>query len=318
MKYPPGIVIQLVHIHGPMKGEIQEFSEGFVSIGRHPSCSLRFPADLPGISRNHAEIKREGNQFKLTDLSINGTFLNGKRVQETYLKDGDVLEITQGGPKFSFLTKMSEVATELNRNSSYLDAPRQLPIEEASMEIFSEKEVLSEKPELARSMLNNSAQQSIGVHFDIPSQKVSAPLIIQFGPSIRSYRELPITIGKHAKCDFVLRLPSILDQHALILFFHNQYWIKDLSGQNMIQINCRPIEFLAALNPKDEFSLSPQGPLFCFISEGRIAEVARDILETPSITLEEKDPAEINPGAPKGKTSKGFWSKIKETLTPTA
>ena len=318
MKYPPGIVIQLVHIHGPMKGEIQEFSEGFITIGRHPSCSVRFPADLSGISRNHAEIKREGNQFKLTDRSTNGTFLNGKRVHDTYLKDGDVLEITQGGPKFSFLTKLTEVSTGLNRNSSCSDNPRQPSIEEAPMQIFSGKEEFPEKPESAQSVRNNPAQQAIGVHFDLPSQKVSAPLIIQYGPSIHSYRELPITIGKHPKCDFILPHPSILDQHALILFFQNQYWIKDLSGQNMIQINCKPIEFQAALSPQDEFSLSPQGPVFCFIGEGRIAEVTRDILETPSITLEEKDPAEINAGVPKGKTSKNFWSKIKEKLTPTA
>jgi len=76
------IVAQLVHISGPLKGKIQEFSEPEIAIGRHPSCAVRFPADLVLISRNHARVIREGNTFKLVDSSTNGTFVNGKRVKE--------------------------------------------------------------------------------------------------------------------------------------------------------------------------------------------------------------------------------------------
>jgi len=108
MKRPPIIVIQLVHIVGPLKGEIQEFIEPAISIGRHPSCQVRFPADLATVSRKHAEITREGNQFKVIDHSANGTFVNGKQVKESLLKDGDVLEFSKGGPKVSFLTQMKE------------------------------------------------------------------------------------------------------------------------------------------------------------------------------------------------------------------
>jgi len=89
MKRPPIIVIQLVHILGPLKGEIQEFIEPPISIGRHPGCHVRFPADLAPVSRKHAEITREGNQFKLIDHSANGTFVNGKQVKEVLLKDGN-------------------------------------------------------------------------------------------------------------------------------------------------------------------------------------------------------------------------------------
>ncbi len=108
MKRPPVIVVQLIHIQGPLKGEIQDFSESAILIGRLPSCHLRFPNDLAYISRKHAEIVREGNQFKLIDHSANGTFVNGKKVKETYLKDGDVLTFSEGGPKVSFLTQMKE------------------------------------------------------------------------------------------------------------------------------------------------------------------------------------------------------------------
>ncbi|TRZ98075.1 MAG: FHA domain-containing protein, partial [Deltaproteobacteria bacterium] len=94
MKRPPIIVVQLIHLSGPLKGQIQEFAEGSILVGRHPSCHVRFPADVTVLSRKHAEIVREGNQFRLVDKSTNGTFVNGKRITETFLKSGDVLDFS--------------------------------------------------------------------------------------------------------------------------------------------------------------------------------------------------------------------------------
>ena len=102
----PTIIVQLVHIEGPLKGEIQDFLDSEISIGRHPSCQVQFPKDLVLISRKHALIAREGNRFKLSDQSANGTLLNGKRVTEAYLKSGDVMIFADGGPTVSFLTRI--------------------------------------------------------------------------------------------------------------------------------------------------------------------------------------------------------------------
>ena len=89
---PPRILVQLIHIQGGLKGEIQEFYDSPITVGRLSSCSVRFPADEPGVSREHAIIQRDGNQFKLVDLSKFGTYVNGKQVREALLKNGDVLE----------------------------------------------------------------------------------------------------------------------------------------------------------------------------------------------------------------------------------
>jgi len=98
MKQPTSIIVQLVHIHGPLKGEIQEFGSNEIIIGRHASCDLQFPQDLIVISRKHANIIREGNRFKIIDHSTNGTFVNGERITEAYLKNGDVIFFTEGCP----------------------------------------------------------------------------------------------------------------------------------------------------------------------------------------------------------------------------
>lgn len=245
MKSQPSIGVELIHIHGPMKGRIQEFTEGCISIGRHPSCSLHFPSDdLNSISRKHAEIIREGNRFKLLDHSTNGTYLNGRKVTEAYLKDGDVLEFSEGGPKVSFITKQGGTQDE------------PLPPE-------TDRDV----PELQR-------EESVPEAGGSSSEKVIAPLVIQYGPSLRTYRQLPVTIGNDPACDFVIMDQALLARHAEIIFAQNKYWIKDLTGQRLVQVNNSPIPFQAPLNAMDLISLAPQGPKLCFLGEGRLAEAA--------------------------------------------
>lgn len=252
MKVATNIVVKLVHIKGPMKGNIQEFHEERITIGRQPSFHLHFPADLEVISRNHAEIIRDGIKFKLVDHSSNGTFVNGKSVKEIYLKNGDVLEFAKGGPKVSFLTEMKKtsVGPETPLSNPPHEGPQKRP------QRFNKQEFVHHVKE--REMI---------------VQKVNAPLIIQYGPTLRTFKELPVTIGKNPKCQFKLDHPAILDQQAQIFFSQNQYWIKDLTGHGAVQVNRQPIAFQTPLNPNDEISLSHQGPVFSFLGEGRLAEV---------------------------------------------
>jgi pSer/pThr/pTyr-binding forkhead associated (FHA) protein len=61
-------------------------------IGRDPECSLR--VFDPHVSRAHAEIRREGGEWILYDLSTNGTWVNAQRVQERQaLRHGDMIRI---------------------------------------------------------------------------------------------------------------------------------------------------------------------------------------------------------------------------------
>lgn len=249
----PAIVVQFVHIEGPLKGEIQEFLEPEISIGRHSSCQVQFPKDLTIISRKHARIIREGNRFKLTDQSTNGTFLNGKRVTEAYLKSGDVLIFAEGGPKASFLTRIEEGAEALEK--------------------FTQPGVPG-KPEMEPAKKGEPAvpRPEPGAEPGVLGKKVQVPLVIQYGPTLRSFREVPVTIGKNPSCDFSLDHPEILDRHAQLFFDQDQYWVKDLTGRSLISINGRPIGIQAPLNPDSLLSLSPGGPTFRFLGGGRLAE----------------------------------------------
>jgi pSer/pThr/pTyr-binding forkhead associated (FHA) protein len=312
MKLPPVIIVQLVHISGPMKGEIQEFSESPITIGRKPSNHLKFPTDSTNISRNHAEIVREGNKFRLIDHSTNGTFVNGKRVQEAYLRDGDVLMFAEGGPKVSFLTQTKEGVAPVET----APPPRQKEFrEEAKMPVQPGPSTAQEeriKP--APFFHPEVAPPKVEKPEPVVVQKMHVPLVIQYGPVIRSYKMVPVIIGKHPGCDFVLQHPALYDQHIEIFFNENQYWVKDLTGKALVRLNNRPVGFYAQLNVNDDIALSPQGPAFRFLGEGRLAEISEPVIEEPAEPIREKGAA--NQDVPHDKASKGLFSTFKKHLKP--
>ncbi len=257
MKGPPVIVVQLVHLHGPMRGEIQEFTAEAITIGRHPESLLRFPADLGIVSRRHAEIIREGNRFKLIDLSTNGTLVNGKKVKEIFLKDGDVLTFAEGGPKVSFLTQMKEESTQARP----IPGPKPQPVAGEAP-----------SPPMPREAPPPPPRPVVEEPTPIPVPTVNMPVVFQYGPTLRSFKQLPITLGKHPNCQLTLDHPGILDMHAQVFYSLDQYWVKDLTGKGMVLVNGQSVRLQTALNPNDLMSLSPQGPVFRFLGQGRFAE----------------------------------------------
>ena len=60
-----------------------------IVIGRDPNCA--FAIDSPLVSREHAQLLREGDGWQIEDLhSTNGVFVNGRRIaRRTTLKPGD-------------------------------------------------------------------------------------------------------------------------------------------------------------------------------------------------------------------------------------
>lgn len=71
-------------------GETISITRSPVVIGRLSSVDVVL-ADA-NVSRNHAELRREGMNWKLKDLgSTNGTFVNNKPVTDSGLQDGDRL-----------------------------------------------------------------------------------------------------------------------------------------------------------------------------------------------------------------------------------
>src|ERR1700682_1501209 len=76
-----------------LTGRLQLFplTKDIIALGRDPSAEVRIDTNAAMVSRRHAEIRRQNNQFVLIDLhSFNGTFHNNRRITApTTLYDGD-------------------------------------------------------------------------------------------------------------------------------------------------------------------------------------------------------------------------------------
>lgn len=82
----------LVVIRGPNAGSRYLLDRRLTTIGRHPESHL-FLDDVT-VSRRHAEIHGEDGQLTIRDQgSLNGTYVNGDRVEERVLRTGDELQI---------------------------------------------------------------------------------------------------------------------------------------------------------------------------------------------------------------------------------
>ncbi len=77
------------------------------------------------VSKEHTEISRRGSAFVIRDLgSTNGTFVNGQRIQEAPLSDGDIIHVAH--KEFRFGHESSEVRDDLGPCFTEL-AASQLP-----------------------------------------------------------------------------------------------------------------------------------------------------------------------------------------------
>ncbi|HIJ88279.1 MAG TPA: FHA domain-containing protein [Desulfuromonadales bacterium] len=279
LREAPRYEIQLIHIQGSLKGEISTFVTDQVTIGRQQNCSVKFPPAEEGVSRNHATIQREGNQFRLIDTSTYGTFVNGKRAGEaTFLRSGDVLEIGPGGPKVSFHAEITE-ETSANANKPPALVPQADPVRpQVSARTVHDEPLRDPATETPPQRQPQPIQPTtpIQARAVLPVEKTKAPLVIQFGPIIKSYNELPVVIGSDAGADFVLQYPGISTRHLQLFYSCGEYWVKNLAGACIVAVNQKKMDSEVQLKPFDEIECCPGGPTFRYIGEGRLVEVEQN------------------------------------------
>jgi pSer/pThr/pTyr-binding forkhead associated (FHA) protein len=90
----------VVRSGGGMTGQVFQPREGTTLIGRSPECEI-FLDDVT-VSRRHAEVQRSDDTFTIRDLgSLNGTYVNRKRIESAVLEDDDEVQI--GKYRLTFL-----------------------------------------------------------------------------------------------------------------------------------------------------------------------------------------------------------------------
>lgn len=92
----------LLLTRGPGAGSRLSLDEDVVTLGRSPGATVLL--DDVSVSRRHAEIRPADGGYRIVDAgSLNGTYLNGSRVEEADLVHGDDIQV--GRFRFCFLSK---------------------------------------------------------------------------------------------------------------------------------------------------------------------------------------------------------------------
>jgi pSer/pThr/pTyr-binding forkhead associated (FHA) protein len=88
---PTGSALLVVK-RGPNAGSRFLLDKDVTTAGRHPESDI-FLDDVT-VSRRHAEFRRDGGRFTVRDVgSLNGTYLNRERIDDTELSGGDEVQI---------------------------------------------------------------------------------------------------------------------------------------------------------------------------------------------------------------------------------
>ena len=84
---------------GTLAGRVYELESGFLTIGRGENCSIRFDPKIERIaSKQHAFVEAKADGFYITDNnSLNGTLVNGEKVQRTKIQSGDTIQFGRRG-----------------------------------------------------------------------------------------------------------------------------------------------------------------------------------------------------------------------------
>src|SRR6202042_2869061 len=101
---PAGTALLVVR-RGPNAGSRFLLDSELTTAGRHPDSDI-FLDDVT-VSRRHAEFYRSGTRFTVRDVgSLNGTYVNRDRIEETELFSGDEVQI--GKFRLIFMTGSPE------------------------------------------------------------------------------------------------------------------------------------------------------------------------------------------------------------------
>ncbi len=196
-------------------------------VGRDPECDLAIDSGL--LSRRHAEITIENDHLRIRDLkSLNGTFVNGRRIEEAEARPGDEVRFDQqafivSGPTQTLLNKVVEDDENTIARDPFYDQGTMImkpALEEVQVEIEEQTHFMAHTlpPAFLLDQSNTVKESRI---------RVKEPLYL---------------IGRSKECDLVLSDGSISKRHAKLRCVDNQWMIEDVNSRNGIKVNGQKVK----------------------------------------------------------------------------
>jgi Tol biopolymer transport system component/pSer/pThr/pTyr-binding forkhead associated (FHA) protein len=103
---------RLVGLSGEYGGKTFPLSKAETLIGRGEDCDLQIVDSR--ISRNHVQLRREGEAWVLEDLgSTHGTFIKGEQIKKATLQHGDTITIGETILRFDDPSSQDSIPTQM-------------------------------------------------------------------------------------------------------------------------------------------------------------------------------------------------------------
>lgn len=210
-----------------------------LSIGRDAGCDVVVPS--PEVSRKHAELVPGTGGYTVSDLSTNGVFVNGQRVQGAHtLSRGDVLRI--GTEEFRFYADVVPAGAAGAPPAPAVVPPPAPPPVAAPVAVTAPPAAATPKAmPVAIPAAPHAPAPATGASAAAPqnhtdSRPVLATLeLMNEGPSKGTRYEIrvPLThVGRGAHNDVVLADDSVSDSHAKLQKRENGWFVVDIGSTN--------------------------------------------------------------------------------------
>jgi ABC-type multidrug transport system ATPase subunit/pSer/pThr/pTyr-binding forkhead associated (FHA) protein len=196
-----------------------KITKNSIWLGRDPNCDIVMEADAVMVSRKHAEIRHEGDNFIVYDNgSFNGTLINEQRISTpTPVYHNDEVQLGLGGPVMRF------------------NLPSRVAPKGASL--AGQRAVAASQAANLDEMLAEVGSKTMVFKADI-SQKISKDQSTQpqLLMSLTFGNKPELIIGRAESCDIRLDGLQISNQHARLVRTNSGIDIEDLNSTNGVYI----------------------------------------------------------------------------------
>ncbi len=213
-----------------------ELSGKTISLGRDPACDIAFPIENVMVSRRHATIRIENDQFILEDNgSFNGSFVNEQRIATpTPLFHEDLLRFGIGGPELKFISP-----TRIVPDGSGVAGQRSVAISNLAAYFESPGKV--------------DSKTMVFRHENTPPPAKHGEAL-QLLMSLTFGDKKVLTIGRTDTNDITLDGLQISTKHARLLRSGSDIVIDDLGSTNGVFVNGNRVS-RATLTPDDKVQI---------------------------------------------------------------
>lgn len=276
-RYQPGVLPPFVYSEetpwgwleyrsGSFQGQRLALKRQIATIGRDENNDIWIDDEM--ASRHHAELAWHQNNIYLTDCnSLNGMFLNGRRIRTTArLKSGDLIEV--GSHCFTFIAvELEETMVDLVdplANHQWRPASdkesKHLPV----TELLDQAPTLSPADVVKASFDESSAHvwdETVEVRDASPLPQPGAAggvLVMLEGPTVGQSFLLDrqtVTVGRGHESDIVIQDASISRRHVQFSRQGNDDYIQDLGSRNGTRVNNEPLNKPRLLKQGDIVSM---------------------------------------------------------------